>query len=271
MKIEKLFGVSGKSVVVTGGASGIGLAIAEAFLENGAKVTILDMNEAALATQQERLAKRGAVCALKADISDIASIDAALAEAVARHGGIDVVFANAGTEAGIGFISMSGQRTDEGAVENVALDAWNKVLAVNLTGAMLTVRAAVPYMKKQGGGRIIVTSSIAATAASPIATVGYCASKAGVSHLVRRLAIELAKFDILVNEIAPGGVMTNINNGMWEDDAVIKATEMAVPLHRVAQPQDLVGAALYLAAPASSYVTGSRMVVDGGLALGLAE
>lgn len=271
MKIETLFAVAGKSVVITGGASGIGLAIAEAFLANGAKVTIVDMNEATLASQKERLSAIGPTHAVVANITDGGSIAAAMVEASEAHGGIDVVFANAGTEAGIGFLTMSGERAEAGAVENVKEADWDKVIAVNLTGAMLTAKAAIPHLKKKGSGRIIVTSSIASTAASSIATVGYCASKAGVSHFVRRLAIEVAKFDILVNEIAPGGVITNINNGMWQDPAVIKVAEMATPLHRVAQPTDMVGAALFLAAPASSYVTGARFVVDGGLTLGMAD
>jgi NAD(P)-dependent dehydrogenase (short-subunit alcohol dehydrogenase family) len=271
VKIEKLFDVTGKSVVITGGASGIGLAMAKTFLENGASVTILDMNEAALATQRDQLAALGQIEAVIADITDSDSIDRALAQAADKHGGIDAIFANAGTEAGIGFLATNGTRPEEGAFENVRQANWEKVIAVNLTGAMLTARAAVPYMKKQGGGRIIITSSIASTAASPIATVGYCASKAGVSHFVKRLAIELAKYNILVNEIAPGGVLTNINNGMWEDPDVIKLSEAATPLHRIAQPDDLVGIAIYLASPASSYVTGSRFVVDGGLTLGMAD
>jgi len=271
MKIEQLFGVSGKSVVITGGASGIGLGIAEGFLDNGAKVCIVDINPVALSQQVERLKAIGTAHAVTADISDSGSIEAALAEAAKVHGGIDILFANAGTEAGVGFLSMSGERPAEGALENVEEANWDKVIAINLTGAMLSARAVVPYMKEKGAGRIIVTSSIAATTPSAITSVGYCASKAGVSHLVRRMAIELAKFNILVNELAPGGVITNINNGMWTDQAMIKATEMAVPLHRVAQPEDLVGIALYLAAPASSYVTGARFVVDGGMTLGMVD
>jgi NAD(P)-dependent dehydrogenase (short-subunit alcohol dehydrogenase family) len=271
MKINSLFGVAEKSVVITGGASGIGLAMARTFLENGAKVTIVDMNKDALATQLAQLRSLGQVHAAAANITNSASISQALAEAAERHGGVDAVFANAGTEAGISFLTKDGSRSEAGAAESILEEDWNKVVAVNMTGAMLTARAAIPYMKRQGGGRIIVTSSTAAISPSPFVTLGYCASKAGVSHLVKRLAIELAKFNILVNEIAPGGVMTNINNGMWEDPDLVKAVEMATPLHRVAKPDDLVGVAVFLASSASSYVTGARFVVDGGLTLGMTD
>lgn len=106
---------------------------------------------------------------------------------------------------------------------------------------------------------------------SPAASLAYFPSKAGAAHLVRRLALELARYNILVNAIAPGGVVTNIADGIWRNEAMLRATERAVPLHRVAQPEDLQGVALFLASRASSYITGREIVVDGGMTLGMAD
>jgi len=270
MKIESLFSVRDLSVMITGGASGIGLAIAEAFAGNGARVTIADVNQAAIADQLPRLQQFGAVHAVEMDITDKASVEAGMKNGAAANGGIDVLFANAGADAGSWFLDMQGQRIPGGEAENFDEEDWDKVIAINLTGVMRSAKAVIPYMKAKGG-RIIVTTSIAALMVSPAASLAYFPSKAGAAHLVRRLALELARYNILVNAIAPGGVVTNIADGIWRNEAMLRATERAVPLHRVAQPEDLQGVALFLASRASSYITGREIVVDGGMTLGMAD
>jgi NAD(P)-dependent dehydrogenase (short-subunit alcohol dehydrogenase family) len=270
--IGKLFSVEGLSVVVTGGAGGIGSGYAEAMAANGAKLTILDIDQAKLKSQVERLGKYRPVRGDAADVSDPASIRQAMARAADAQGGrLDVVFANVGIEAGSGFLNMSGERVPEFQIENFDDRYWEKVVAVNLGGVWNTIKASVPIMKKQHGGKIIVTTSIASFIVNAMGSAGYYAAKAGAAHLVRRLALELARYNILVNAIAPGGVPTDIGTGHMKTPAVLAATEAAVPLHRMGQPEDFFGVALLLASPSSAYVTGHEFVIDGGLALGMAD
>jgi NAD(P)-dependent dehydrogenase (short-subunit alcohol dehydrogenase family) len=272
MKIETLFDVKGRIVAITGGASGIGLAFAEILSANGARVIILDIDEAGMEREAARLrAAGGDVGTQHLDLADRAAIYRAF-EAVDRdYGKLDVLFANAGMDAGRGFLDLGGQRVEEGQIENFPDEAWDRVIAINLTGTMATIKAAVPLMRKAGGGRVIVTTSTASVTVNAVASLGYYPAKAGAAHLVRRLALELAGANILVNSIAPGGVATNIAGGMIKDPAFQKAVAPMIPLHRVAQPDDLKGLAVFLASPASAYITGTQFLVDGGTTLGPAD
>jgi NAD(P)-dependent dehydrogenase (short-subunit alcohol dehydrogenase family) len=147
------------------------------------------------------------------------------------------------------------------------------VIATNLTSVFNSIRAAVPHMKRNGknGGRIIVTTSIAALRPEAIVGTPYMPAKAGAAHLVRQAALEFAKYNILVNAIAPGPFITNIAGGHMRDPEVAKAFESAVPLHRVASTDEIQGAALFLASRASTFVTGAELVIDGGVMLGRAD
>jgi NAD(P)-dependent dehydrogenase (short-subunit alcohol dehydrogenase family) len=272
MRIEDLFKVRGLSVLITGGASGIGLAYAQAMAENGARVTVADVNAEALARAMTALTELGAeVAGETVDVTKRADLDRVVAATVARYGRIDVVFVNAGISGGPGFLSADKTRNPERALELISDELWTRVLETNLTSVFRTVQAVVPQMKAQGGGRIIVTSSISATKTEIYVGAAYVSSKAGVAQFVRQAAIELAKFDILVNAIAPGPVVTNIGGGRLRESDARRPFELACPMHEVARPDDLKGAAIYLASPASRFVTGAQIVVDGGVTLGEAD
>jgi len=273
MKIAELFDVKGLATIVTGAASGIGYAYAEAMADNGARVALFDIDRAGLDQAVGKLqAKGGDVRGTAVDVTDRAALRAAIDKAAAELNRLDVMFANAGIDSGPGFLSMTGERTAEGAFENVSDARWDKVLDTNLTSVFSSIRAAVPHMKKNPkGGRIIVTTSVAALRSEAIVGIPYMPAKAGVAHLVRQAALELAKYNILVNAIAPGPFNTNIGGGHIRKPEVAKAFAQAVPLHRVASTDEIQGAALFLASPASTFVTGIEMIVDGGLMVGRAD
>jgi NAD(P)-dependent dehydrogenase (short-subunit alcohol dehydrogenase family) len=272
MKIDRLFSVQGLSVLITGGASGIGLAYAQALAENGARLMIADINQEALDKAVTALTELGAeVAGERIDVTRREDLDRVVANTVARYGRIDVVFVNAGISGGPGFLGPDRTRKPERALEFIPDELWTRVIETNLTSVFRTVQAVVPQMKRQGGGRIIVTSSISATKTEIYVGAAYVASKAGVAQFVRQAAIELAKFKILVNAIAPGPVITNIGGGRLKENEARKPFEQACPMHEVASPDDLKGAAIYLASPASRFVTGAQIVVDGGVTLGEAD
>jgi NAD(P)-dependent dehydrogenase (short-subunit alcohol dehydrogenase family) len=272
MKTVELFDVSGLVVAITGAASGIGLAYAEAMAENGARVAMIDVDEQALEEAVRGLKETGAeVCGEVADVTKPMDLKRAMDGLVARYGRIDVVFANAGISAGPGFLKGTGERNPAGEIENLSVELWKKVFDTNATSVLLTLQAVVPQMKLQGGGRFIVTSSISASMAETLVSSIYATSKAAVGHMVRQFALELAKHHILVNAIAPGPVVTNIGGGRLKSEDARKPFDQATPLGRIARTSDLQGAALFLASSASSLITGTQIVIDGGRLLGTAD
>ncbi|HEX7885852.1 MAG TPA: SDR family NAD(P)-dependent oxidoreductase [Phenylobacterium sp.] len=273
---EELFGVRGYGVIVTGGASGIGLGYAEALAANGARVTLCDLNPERVTSEVERLTGlgfevRGAVV----DVCDHAALDAAVDEAARVYGRLDVVFANAGIDPGPGYLGAwvgdQRPRIEDGSLENYGDARWNRVIEVNLNGVFATLRAAARHMKAQRSGRMIVTTSAAAERCEPAIGVAYMAAKAGAAHLVRNVALEMAAFGVTVNAIAPGMFVTNIGGGHLHDAGLQAELGKAIPAHRVGFPSDMYGLALFLASPASAYVTGQQIFVDGGLSLGQAD
>lgn len=261
MKASELFDVRGLVTVITGGASGLGLAMAETMAENGARAIIADIDAQAAATAAMRLTRAGhAAEALALDVRDSDRLTAAIREIAAKHGRLDVVFANAGVSAGPGPALAGGA-----SIDTVDLAGWEAVHAINLTGVFATMRVAAGVMKPQRSGRIIVTSSIAGLRAEAMCGYAYAAAKAAVNNLVRQAAIDLAPFNILVNAIAPGPFITNIAGGrMYHDPAAVAGWAATVPLGRVAETREIKGLALLLAAPASSFITGTVIPVDGG-------
>ena len=272
MKTAELFDVGGLATIVTGAASGIGLAIAGAMAENGARVTLMDKDGRALADAVAMLAGRGGeVRGDVVDVTDRTQLNRAFDSAARHYGRLDVVFANAGMGGGPGFLGLDGKRNPAGAIEAIAPEVWERLIALNLTAVFSTIQAAARLMKGQGGGRIIVTGSISSFKTELSVGTPYVAAKAGVAQLVRQAAHELAGYGILVNAIAPGPVVTNISGGRLQDPAIQAHFARAAPTHRLGRTEDIEGVALFLAAPASRHVTGAQIVVDGGASLGPAD
>jgi NAD(P)-dependent dehydrogenase (short-subunit alcohol dehydrogenase family) len=271
-----LFDVTGFGVIVTGGASGLGLAYGEALASDGARVTLIDLDETALEQHVSRLEAEGLdVRGAVADVTDHAGLDRVIDEAAETYGRLDVAFANAGIDPGIGFVGAwaGGQRprVDEGALELYTDERWNRVIDINLNGIFATARAAARHMRPRRFGRIIVTTSLAATKVEPAIGAAYMTAKAGARHLMHTMALELAAYGITANAIAPGFFITNIGGGHAHNPDVQAAIAKDIPMHRVGQPDDIKGLALFLAAPASEYITGQEIVIDGGWGLGIAD
>ncbi|MBS4753905.1 3-oxoacyl-ACP reductase FabG [Nocardioides sp. zg-ZUI104] len=231
-----------RSVLITGGNRGIGRAIAEAFLAEGDHVAV---------TTRSGGAPTGAL-ELKADVTDPVALDAAFAAAEEAHGPVEVLVANAGITADTLLLRMSD-------------DDWSSVIDTNLTGSFRLARRAAKSMMRQRRGRIIFISSVVGMLGSP-GQVNYAASKAGLVGMARSLARELGPRSITANVVAPGYVETDMTAVLTDEQkAGIKSQ---VPLGRYADPAEVAGAVVWLASPASAYVTGAIIPVDGGLGMG---
>lgn len=270
MKAADMYKVEGYGVIVTGGASGIGLCFTEVLAENGARVTMLDVSQERLDREAKRLKDKGwDVRGTLVDVTDHAALDRAFDETALTYGRLDVCFANAGIDPGIGFVTVDrSKRVPEGAIENYEDARWNRVIDINLNGVFATIKSAARHMKPRQSGRIIVTTSMAAFEIEAGIGAAYMAAKAAAAHLMRNAALELAKYQITVNAIAPGWFITNIGGGWMQKKEVQDQAAQWVPLRRVASTEEMKGLALFLASPASSYVTGSQIVIDGGCQLG---
>ena len=271
MRAEELFNVDGIAAIITGAASGIGLAIAKVLAANGARVTLMDKDENQLGSALIELPEGSRACTEVVDVTDRAALERAFDVAAEAYGRIDVVFANAGIGGGQGFLDLEGKRRPEGTFESISDERWDASIAAHLTSVFWTIQAAARHMKLTGGGRIIVTTSIAALKTEAVVGAPYMAAKAGAAHLVRQAALELARYNILVNAIAPGPFLTNISGGRMHDPAVRRHHERATPLKRMAVPDEIMGLALFLASPSAKYITGTQMVIDGGATLGFAD
>lgn len=242
----------GQRFVISGGASGIGLAVARLALQRGARVGLLDRDAEALATAARSLGE-GAVT-LNCDVADADAVHRAVAEAAERLDGIDALVNSAGIDLLTPLEAM--QDAD-----------WSRVLAVNLTGPMLLCRAALPHLRRAGGGTIVNVSSGAGLSPLPNRTA-YCAAKAGVIMFGKALAIEAAPDGIRVNAVCPGAIDTPLFRTSYENApdpaAALEAIRERYALRRIAQPEEVAEAVLYLSSAASSYITGTALAVDGG-------
>jgi NAD(P)-dependent dehydrogenase (short-subunit alcohol dehydrogenase family) len=276
VNVSSLFDVTGFGVVVTGGASGLGLAYGEVLAAHGARVTLIDVDAQRVVEQASRLRGEGLdVRAAVADVTEHDALDRAVDEAGALYGRLDVAFANAGIDPGVGFVgAWAGSerpRVPDGELERYSDERWNRVIEINLNGIFAAARAAVRHMRPRRSGRIIVTTSLAATRVEPAIGAAYMAAKAGARHLMHSIALELAAYGITVNAIAPGFFVTNIGGGHAHDPGVQAALAKEIPMHRVGQPDEIKALALFLASPASAYITGQEIVIDGGWGLGVAD
>jgi len=270
------FDIRGRSALVTGAASGIGLAYAECMAEAGAKVTLTDIDAEGVARETQRLADEGyevrsGVC----DVADLSQVAKAFDDHVAAYGGCDIAFANAGLDVGNGFWTPEGARNPEGQIDRYDPDRWYKSIGINLNGVFHTVREAARVMKAneasggRRGGAIVITSSNAAEVNEAIVGVPYMAAKAGVKHFMRHAAYELAAYGIRVNAIAPGPFVTNIGDGWVKKNPAAKAAwDELVPVGRMAETYQIKPLALLLASDAGSYITGAHVMIDGGMQLG---
>jgi NAD(P)-dependent dehydrogenase (short-subunit alcohol dehydrogenase family) len=276
VNVSSRFDVTGFGTIVTGGASGLGLAYGEVMAAHGARVTLIDLDAGEVAAQAERLRGdgldvRGAV----ADVTDHPALDRAIDEAAETYGRLDVAFANAGIDPGVGFVGAwaggGRPRVDEGALERYSDERWNRVIDINLNGVFATARAAARHMRPRRYGRIIVTTSLAATKVEPVIGAAYMTAKAGAKHLMHTIALEFAAHGITANAIAPGFFVTNIGGGHAHNPELQAAVAKDIPMHRVGRPDDITALALFLASPASEYITGQEIIIDGGWGLGVAD
>jgi NAD(P)-dependent dehydrogenase (short-subunit alcohol dehydrogenase family) len=238
-------GLKGKRVLVTGGASGIGAATAARFLEEGARVCVLDRDPAA----RERAlgALPGLTAAIGADVSDLGQVQAAFAEAIAKMGGVDVVINNAGISIRHKFLEITPEE-------------WHKVLAVNLTGVFYVAQTAARHMMERGSGVILQTASTNGIMGYPF-YADYNATKAGVIELTKSMALELAP-KVRVAAVAPGYVLTPMQRAEYTDEMLAEVNSK-IPLRRHAKPEEIAALFAFLASDDAAYITGHVYTIDG--------
>ncbi|MCX2721387.1 SDR family oxidoreductase [Roseibium salinum] len=250
--------LEGKTAIVTGASSGIGHATARLFASEGASVVVTGRREEALNELVEDITSAGGTAvAVAGDIRDETLARTLVETAVGRFGGLDIAFNNAG---GVG---------EMGPVAGLSLDGWRQAIDTNLTSAFLGAKHQAQVMSDRGGGSIIFTSTFVGTTAGMPGMAAYAASKAGLAGLAQVLAAEYGSHNVRVNTLIPGGTDTpaNVANS---PDATPELVDFVKGLHalkRLARPEEIARAALFLASDASSFVTGAALVADGGQAI----
>ena len=257
MKLE------GKVAIVTGARRGMGRAIALAFAEAGADITVCDVvvedgEMEAVVEEIKKLGRRS--LAVQADISQKTDVDNLVQRVIDEFGVIDILVNNAGRGFGAPLLDSAG-RAVRGPVLEHGEEDWDKIMDTNLKGCYLCSHAVGKKMVERRKGNIINIASICAFSSSSY----YSVSKAGNVMLTRVLAKELARYNIRVNAIAPGAVRTEMSRFCWSNPKCLKRDEAAIPLGRYAEPSEIANVALFLASGASSYIVGATIVVDGGL------
>jgi gluconate 5-dehydrogenase len=249
------FSIEGRVALVTGGATGIGNAVATGLAAAGAVVVIAgrraDVAEAAAAKLRDAGHQAEA---MTVDVASVPSIAELFAAIEAKHGRLDIFVDSAGTNRRKPMLEY-----DEAS--------WDIVVGTNLKGAFFTSQAAAKLMKKGGYGRIVHIGSVASKLAAPMQS-GYCASKAGLDRLAMVMAIELAPLNITVNVIGPGPFRTPLNEHLFKDPEWIGRTIGRLPMGRAGAADDIQGLAVFLASPAAAYITGQVIYCDGGLSTG---
>jgi NAD(P)-dependent dehydrogenase (short-subunit alcohol dehydrogenase family) len=243
--------LEGKVCVITGGASGIGLATARRFAAEGASVVIGDVSPAA----GKAVADEIGGLFVPVDVTSEAEVRALFRAAVDTYGGLDVAFNNAGISP-----------PEDDSILTTELDAWRRVQEVNLTSVYLCCRAAIPHLQARGGGSIINTASFVAVMGAATSQISYTASKGGVLALSRELGVQFAREKIRVNALCPGPVNTPLLQELFAADPERAARRLVhIPMGRFAEPTEIANAALFLASDESSFVTASTFLVDGGI------
>ncbi len=246
----------GRVAVVTGASRGIGRAIAEAYAQAGAHVVLTSRTQETLdAVATDIEADGGSALPIAAHAGEFDDVRRLVEETTETFGGVDILVNNAATNPHFGPV-LSAEESH-----------WDKTFDVNVKGYWRFVKACAPSMQERGGGKVINLASVAGE--QPMAGMGvYGVTKAGVLMLTKTLAAELADADIQVNAIVPGFVKTKFSKAIWGNEDVSEAVLKATPQHRMAEPEELTGLALYLASSTSRFVTGSQFRIDGGLLVG---
>jgi NAD(P)-dependent dehydrogenase (short-subunit alcohol dehydrogenase family) len=245
--------LDGKVCVITGAGGGMGRDATILFTEEGAKVCAADVNgeaanETAAMAGEETLAHQ-------VDVADESSVAAMIRAAADRFGGIDVLYNNAGISPG-----------DDASVLDTAVEAWDRVQAVNTKGVFLCCKHGIPYLRERGGGSVINVASFVAVVGAATSQISYTASKGAVLSMTRELAVQFARENIRVNALCPGPVETPLLLRIFGDDpAALERRRTHWPTGRLAKPREVVNGALFLASDESSYVNGATFLVDGGL------
>jgi len=242
---NKYSSIEGKSVLITGGASGIGLATATRFLEEGARVAIMDLNETAL--NDAFASNKGLLC-IAGDVTNPDNVEKAFRQLDSAYGGIDILIANAG-------ISI------RHSILDITFADWKRVVDINLHGVFLSAHAAAKRMMMNKNGVIIMMGSTNGMSAHPY-YADYNASKAGVISLARSMALELAPY-VRVNAVCPGYVMTPMQMSEYSDEMIQKVNE-GIPLKRHAKPEEVASLFAFLSSEEASYITGQHIPIDGG-------
>lgn len=244
--------LDGKVCVITGAGGGMGRDATILFSEEGAQVCAADVN---LEAAKETAAQARDAFAHQVDVADEASVQAMMDATVARYGGIDVLYNNAG-------ISPN----DDASVLDTSVEAWDRVQAVNTRGVFLCCKHGIPHLLERGGGSVINVASFVAILGAATSQISYSASKGAVLSMSRELAVQFARENVRVNALCPGPVETPLLLNIFGDDpAALERRRVHWPTGRLAKPREVVNGALFLASDESSYVTGSTFLVDGGL------
>ena len=240
-----------KSAVITGGCSGIGLATARRFAEEGARLVIGDLDDA----RGPDIAAAWAGCSCAPNVTDQGEVEALFALAQQSYGSVDIAFNNAGISP-----------PDDDSILTTSLEAWKRVQEVNLTSVYLCCQAALPYMLEQGRGSIINTASFVAVMGAATSQISYTASKGGVLAMSRELGVQFARRGVRVNALCPGPVNTPLLQELFAKDPERAARRLVhIPVGRFAEPDEIANAALFLASDESSFITASQFMVDGGI------
>jgi NAD(P)-dependent dehydrogenase (short-subunit alcohol dehydrogenase family) len=251
MDSSELFRLKGKIALVTGSAQGLGKEIASSLAQNGCSLVLADIAyPEETAKQIEEIGSRS--ISVKADISDEAEVKDMVEKAISEYKKVDILVNNAG----ISQLSYT-------ATEDLPIEEWDKIIAVNLRGTFLCCKHVGKQMIRSGGGSIINISTTAGMTGVPRAPA-YCASKAGIILLTKSLALEWVRYNIRVNAIAPHYLETELTKGLRTSEKVYDGLIKQIPMRRFAKPGEVVGTVLFLSSPASSYITGTVIVVDGG-------